>query len=277
MNFPIRDMHQIVDTKNILFVTLDTLRFDVAQKAFFDGKIPSISRWLPEKGWEKRHSPANFTYAAHHAFFAGFLPTPIGNGPHPRLFAADFPGSESTCPQTFCFSEANLVKALANRGYQTCCIGGVGFFNKLTPLGQTLPSFFQESFWSKELGVTCRDSAQNQVKLAKQIVSKHRESSDSNPLFLFINVSAIHQPNYFYLENASTDSPASQLAALTYWDAAFAELFDQLESDKEKDWFVIVSSDHGTMYGEDGLHGHRLNHNLVGDVPYTDFLITEKR
>jgi len=43
---------------------------------------------LPASGWERRHSPASFTYAAHQAFFAGFLPTPASPGPHPRLFAA---------------------------------------------------------------------------------------------------------------------------------------------------------------------------------------------
>lgn len=36
--------------------------------------------------WERRPTPVSFTYAAHQAFFAGFLPTPDRAGKHPRLF-----------------------------------------------------------------------------------------------------------------------------------------------------------------------------------------------
>jgi len=64
------NMNQIVGTHHLLFVTLDTLRFDVAQKAFSQNQLPVISKWLPPEGWQRRHTPANFTYAAHHAFFS---------------------------------------------------------------------------------------------------------------------------------------------------------------------------------------------------------------
>ena len=37
--------------------------------------------------------------------------------------------------------------------------------------------------------------------------------------------------------------------------------------------YFIVCSDHGTAYGEDGYHGHRLAHPTVWDVPYAEFLI----
>lgn len=85
------DMSQIVGTHNILFMTLDTLRYDVASKLLACGQTPNLAAVLPARGWEKRHSPASFTYAAHHAFFAGFLPTPAKPGKHPRLFATAFP------------------------------------------------------------------------------------------------------------------------------------------------------------------------------------------
>ena len=83
-------MNQIVGSHNILFITLDTLRYDVAQELWQQGKTPNFAEVLPATGWECRHSPGNFTYAAHHAFFAGFLPTPIAPGIHPRLFAVQF-------------------------------------------------------------------------------------------------------------------------------------------------------------------------------------------
>ena len=74
---PIPDMHAIVGSHDIVFITLDTLRYDVAQALFEAGELPVLGRFLPATGWEQRHSPATFTYAAHQAFFAGFLPITI--------------------------------------------------------------------------------------------------------------------------------------------------------------------------------------------------------
>ena len=124
------DASQLIGSHDVLFVTLDTLRFDVATQALECGETPNFARLLPRGRWERRHSPASFTYAAHHAFFAGFLPTPAIPGPHPRLFAARFGGSETTTGRTCVFEAPDLVTGLASRGYHTICIGGVGFFNR---------------------------------------------------------------------------------------------------------------------------------------------------
>jgi hypothetical protein len=263
-----RDMNSIVGQCDILFITLDTLRYDVAVRALEMGKTATIAQWLPPTGWECRHTPGNFTYAAHHAFFAGFLPTPLVPGPHPRLFASKFEGSETTTPRTFQFNEDNWIAALARLSYRTICIGGVGFFNKQSALGNVLPSFFQESYWSPDLGVTCPESTENQVALACSLL---RQTSPVQRVCLFINISAIHQPNYFYLEGATQDSLDSQLAALGYVDRSLAPLFSALQT--RGPTFCILSSDHGTAYGESGYHGHRLNHAVVGNVPYIDFVL----
>ncbi len=143
-------MQEIVGTYDILLITLDTLRYDVAQDMWHEGRTPFLASLLPPGGWEARHTPGSFTYAAHHAFFAGFLPTPAGPGVHPRLFAARFPGSETTTAQTYVFEAPDIVSGLTAQGYHTACIGGVGFFNKAGPLGSVLPGLFQESHWSPE-------------------------------------------------------------------------------------------------------------------------------
>lgn len=75
-------MRDLIGSHDLLFVTLDTLRYDVAAELAETGRTPNLARALPG-GWERRHSPASFTYAAHQAFFAGFLPTPTTPGPHP--------------------------------------------------------------------------------------------------------------------------------------------------------------------------------------------------
>src|SRR5437867_2308055 len=133
-----RDMNRLIGTHDVLLVTLDTLRYDVACTCLREGLTPNLGRVLPASGWEERHSPGTFTFAAHQAFFAGFLPTPARPGKHPRLFAVRFPGSETTVRETFVLDAPDIVTGLARRGYHTLCIGGVGFFNPVSPLGKVL-------------------------------------------------------------------------------------------------------------------------------------------
>ncbi len=251
-------------TKNLLFITLDTLRYDVAQQLFESGDLPLLSRYLPVSGWEKRHSPASFTYAAHQAFFAGFLPTPITQGPHPRRFALTFAGSESIDEQTRLFDAPNIVQGFADAGYRTVCIGGVGFFNRQNALGRVLPGMFQVQEWCSEFGVTQIDSTEYQVACALRHIN-----AVNQPLLLFINISAIHQPNRYYLPGSEQDNLASHGAALCYVDGALAPLLQApgLQGNTE----VIICSDHGTLYGEQGYTGHRLAHPHVWEVPYAEF------
>lgn len=259
---------QLIGTHDVLFITLDTLRYDVARDALAAGRTPNLGASLPGGQWEKRHSPGSFTYAAHHAFFAGFLPTPASPGPHPRLFAAHFAGSETTTEGTVVFEESDIVSGLASRGYHTVCIGGVSFFNKQTALGSVLPNLFRESHWSPELGVTSKHSTQNQVQLACEIL---RSLPRDQRLFLFLNVSALHQPNCIFTPEATCDTPATQGKALEYVDHHLPLLFEVMQL--RADVLTILCSDHGTAYGEDGFEGHRLAHEVVWTVPYAEFVL----
>ena len=262
------DMNLIVGSHDILFVTLDTLRYDVARDLCARGRTPNLAALLPGGRWEQRHTPGSFTYAAHAAFFAGFLPTPATRGPHERLFALRFEGSTTTASETCVLDSSDIVSGVRGRGYHTACIGGVGFFNKKNPLGSVLPSLFEESHWSPETGVTDPRSTENQVALAREIMAR---TPKDERLFLFINVSALHQPNRFYLPGAEGDSIESHSAALEHVDRALAPLFAAARARART--FCIVCSDHGTTYGDDGFTGHRLAHSAVWDVPYAEFLL----
>lgn len=260
------DMHDVVGAMDIALVTLDTLRFDVAQELFEAGRLPRLGRLLPPGGWERRHSPSNFTYGAHHAFFAGFLPTPTAPGPHPRLFAARFEGSETTIAETYVFDEPTIVEGLAAAGYRTICVGGVGFFNERTPLGRVFPALFHESRWCAEFSVTAVDSTRAQCEWAAS-----RLQATERRVFVFVNVSALHQPNCHYVAGHAQDSRQTHAAALEYVDGALEPLWSALRA--RGGAFCIVCSDHGTAYGEDGYSGHRLNHPVVTDVPYAHFFV----
>lgn len=279
------DMNEIVGTHDLLFVTLDTLRYDVALDLLASGRLPNLGGVLPKDAegrpyWEERHTPGSFTFAAHAAFFAGFLPTPVTPGPHPRPFAARFGGSESTAPGTWVFDEPSLPEGLAAAGYHTACIGGVGFFNPASPLGAVLPGLFREAHWSADTSVTSPTAFETQIARARSIVQR---LDPDRPLFLFVNVPTLHQPNWFHLEGAQRDdgvpakgdTRASHAAALEHVDRHIGALFDIMTT--RRDCFTIVCSDHGTLYGEDGLTGHRLAHPLVWTVPYAQFVLRSRR
>lgn len=263
------DLKGALGTHDLLFVTLDTLRYDVARDLAAAGRTPNLAAALPGGRWERRHSPASFTYAAHHAFFAGFLPTPPGPGPHPRPYAARFPGSESTVDGTWEFDAPDVVTALAGAGYHTVCLGGVGFFNRRSPLGRVLPDLFAEAHWEPAFGVTASDCLDAQLDRLDEVIAAR---APGEPLFVFLNVAALHQPNRHYVAGAATDSVETHAAALEYVDARVPRLFAAMTA-RGRRCAVIMCSDHGTAYGEDGQTGHRFGHEVVWTVPYAEFVL----
>ncbi len=265
------DVNALIGTHDVLFVTLDCLRYDVAATCAAEGRTPNLRAILPGGQWEKRHSPATFTFAAHQAFFAGFTPTPAVPGRHERPFAVRFAASRTAASRTCIFDTPDIVSGLATRGYHTICIGGVGFFNRRTPLGRVLPGLFGESHWTQKTGVTDPRSTEHQVTLAANIL---RELPAGQRVFLFVNVAAIHSPNHFYLPGATRDSIESHAAALEYVDGQLPALFAAMQ--RRAPVFVVIGSDHGEAYGEDGFSGHRLAHEVVSTVPWAEFVLPQK-
>ncbi|MFY7065557.1 STM4013/SEN3800 family hydrolase [Nocardiopsis changdeensis] len=269
MDTTLPDMNAVVGTHDILLLTLDTLRYDVAVELAEAGRIPHLARLLPGGRWEERHAPGSFTYASHLAMLAGFLPTPAAPGPHPRLFAAAFPGSVSTAPRTWTFDTPDLASGLAAAGYRTACVGGTGFFNRRSAVGSVIPDMFQESHWEESFGVADPHSFENQAARAVQVAR-----SGERPLFLLLNVAALHQPNWFHLPGATReagDTRESHAAALEYVDRHLPPVLEAMAA--RRPCFAIVCSDHGTAYGEDGHTGHRIGHEVVWTVPYAHFFL----
>lgn len=256
----------IESAPDLLMITFDALRFDVAEQAFADGSTSFLASLIPG-GWECRHSPGNFTFAAHAAMFAGFWPTPISPEPRARPFALRFPGSRTIGPTTMALDGSTVVEGLRDLGFCTICIGGVGFFNKLTPLGCVFPSLFGESYWQPEFAVSEVHSTRAQVALA---VGRLSQQPLTQPVFLFINISATHPPTFGYLSGAIGDSVETQAAALHYVDRHLPPLFEQIRK-RGRGLRAFLMSDHGTLFGENGYSGHRVGHPAVWNVPYGEF------
>ena len=253
------------DVGDLLMITFDALRFDVADAAWREGRTPFLRTLLPQ-GWEPRHTPGSFTFAAHAAFFAGFWPTPGEPGKHERPFALRFPGSRSVGPDTTNLEGGNIVEGLRARGYETICIGGVAFFNPVTPLGSIFPGYFDQSHWRPEFGVTEVRSTRAQVGQAIECVAS---CNVDRPLFLFLNVSATHPPTRGYVRGSKSESVETQAAALEYADRHLGPLFDALKA-RDRRGTAYLMSDHGTLFGEEGWTGHRVAHPAVWTVPYAE-------
>ena len=112
---------------SFLLLTLDSCRYDV----MCDARTPVLDRYVGEL--LPAQTPANFTYAAHHAFFAGILP----HVPEPRayynrfvrqLFALTKAGEGHRVTDRALkavHSGSNLVSGLRESGYQTVGAGAM--------------------------------------------------------------------------------------------------------------------------------------------------------
>ncbi len=267
---PSVDMNQVVGKMDILLVCLDTLRYDVAAKEEAQGTTPVLNRY---GSWKKCQAPGNFTWPSHHAMFAGFLPADCDAknlADREMLFFPKQIGMGKKAPRgAYGFSGGTIMEGLEKEGYDTWCVGGVSFFDKRSDLGKVFPGYFRKSYWNPSFGCGVKDSSKNQVDF---ILKKLDGADPEQNIFMYLNVDAIHYPNYFYLEGSSYDTAASHGAALRYVDGELGRLFDRWK-EKRGETFVICCSDHGTCYGEDGCQFHGINHPIVNTVPYKHFFL----
>lgn len=267
------DMNQIVGRNDILFLCIDCLRFDVAKEEEENGGTPVLNKY---GRWRKCHAPGNFTYPSHHAMFAGFMPVDVDitemKNREVLFFSPDIGMGRKAPFGAFIFKEPTWIQELEKQGYETYCIGGVSFFDKRTELGKVLPNYFKHSYWNPSFGCLVKESAKNQVDFA---VNKIEEVPKDKRVMMYINFSALHYPNYFYLEGKrgynKADSVESHRKALQYVDSELQRLFHAFS--KRGETFVICCGDHGTCYGEDGVWFHGVNHSLVNTVPYKHFML----
>ena len=132
--------------ESVLFVTLDSCRFD----SFRDAYIPSLKAIAP---FYKAMAPSYFTYASHAAFWMGFTPgissletVPMLNPKFGKLFRMTHSASSSHGKDAFELSGSNIIQGFRELGYHTIGSGAVAWFDQSTPTGSVLSEPFDE-FW----------------------------------------------------------------------------------------------------------------------------------
>lgn len=263
------DMNEVVGKCHILFVCLDSLRYDAAYGEQQSGGTPVLNRY---GAWRKCQAPGNFTYPSHQAMFAGFFPVDEGitdMKAREKLFFSEDIGMGRKAPKgAYTFQGPNWVEGLGRAGYDTYCIGGVSFFDKRTDIGKVMPGYFKHSDWNPSFGCKVKESPKHQVDFA---VKKLDQAPESIKIMMYMNISALHYPNYFYVPGAKKDCIEAHAAALRYIDRQLGRLFEAFR--RKGRTFVICCSDHGTCYGEDGVWFHGVNHPIVNTVPYKHFFL----
>ncbi len=248
---------------DVLILTLDALRYDVAATTLAAGRTPVLAGLIGS--WERRHSPGTFTLPAHQAFFAGFFPTPPGPGPHPRSLALRFPGSRSVDTHTLVLPGESLMRAYAAHAYTTLCFGGTGFFDPRTRIGAALTRDFDEVHFERSFGVSSRSAS---ARMFRAAATRLADLPAQQRCFIFLNAAATHPPTRRFLPGARAESPETQAAALADLDAALPLLLDALRL--RGGALGVICADHGTCFGEDGYAGHRVAHPSVWEVPYAE-------
>lgn len=269
--------------RNLVVVVLDSLRYDAwheaAPKAL--GSLGTV---------ERRWSYASWTAPSHYNLLMGLLPHASPTHVHAsEYYKAEFTRYEqrlgvegiayrSLIPQLFLPSY--LRREL---GYWTRALVSMPVLNPYTLLNTDFDSY--------ELMPRHNDMA---------AMVERMTFDPERPTFWLLNVGETHYP-YALPDEDPKDWPhlaglhgtlrridedrdvapalfdsgqlrtlqERQVRALGYLDGVFARLFDILPSNT----WVVVTSDHGELFGEDGYFGHGpINHEKVLEVPFVEGL-----
>jgi hypothetical protein len=271
--------------RNLVVVTLDSCRYD----AFVSARTPVLDALGRA---ERRFSYASWTAPSHHNLLLGLLPHTSPSGVYAsELYKDEFvrynerlgvDGIDFTKLLPSLFLPTFLRTAL---GYRTHALVSMPVLNPSTVINRDFDSY--------ELMPTHNDMA--------AMVDRMR-FDDERPSFHLLNVGETHYPYATplekqedwprisglhgvvkHLDEATDGRPAAffsddemeqlrqrQVDAVSYLDGVFAALFDRVPDDT----WIVVTADHGELFGEDGYFGHGpIAHEKVLEVPFLEGMV----
>ncbi|MEM9753022.1 MAG: sulfatase-like hydrolase/transferase [Planctomycetota bacterium] len=263
-----------ISGESYLFMTLDSLRYDVFERA----EAP----FLKSLGvWKRACSPASYTFPAHMSFFMGKLPQSLDETPLYDSVATrvDDAGKARrgqnlwrvTTPEAVraaedCVTGSNLIEGFGRAGYRTIGSGAMNWFNVHLAAGQYLTRSFDRFgfFGTKTHGL--RTGAAKQVGWIIDEVAK-----TDRPYFAFANLGETH--HYFEYDGCPWQGEGDpygdrekcldrQTACLEHLDGHVRRLVETIRPHR-----IVICGDHGEALGEDGLWGHGFSHPSVMEVP----------
>jgi hypothetical protein len=276
--------------RNLVVVVLDSLRYDSWVAA------PPAS--LAELGEvERRWSYASWTAPSHYNLLMGLMPHESPS----HVYASEYYKRDfRRYTERLGVGEIDFSKLLPSiflptylkhtLGYRTHARVSMPVLNRFTPINRDFDSY--------ELMPTHNDMA---------AIVEQLSFDEERPSFWLLNVGETHYP-YARPGQDSSDLPhisgvhgvfkklgshhaaddvaqaepeffdearlkslhERQVAALEYLDGVFTTLLERLPGDT----WLIVTSDHGELFGEDGYFGHGpIAHEKVLEVPFVEGLV----
>ena len=273
------------DARNFVVVVLDSLRYDslTAATSTNMARLGDI---------ERRWSYASWTAPSHYNLLMGLLP----HTSPPRVYASEYYKADFIR-----YSERLGVEGIEFRkllpsiflptflrnvlGYRTHAMVSMPVLNRHTAINRDFDSY--------ELMPKHNDLA---AMLGKMTFDEER------PSFYLLNTGETHYPYALPDEDPSRwprisgvhgvfknlDDPAApaaegffdtqklaelrerQIAAASYVDGVIGKLFDVVPP---RTW-IVVTSDHGELFGEDGYFGHGpIAHDKVLEVPFVEGVV----
>ncbi|MEC8688446.1 MAG: sulfatase-like hydrolase/transferase [Cyanobacteriota bacterium] len=267
-------MREVPETSDsVLFISLDSCRFDTFEAAHANGDVPNLKAVAP---LHKAQAPSHFTYGSHAAFWMGFTPgvadcdQPLINPKAGKLFRMAFAGRAGTDRHGFELEGSSVIEGFRRLGYRTIGAGAVDWFNPQTATGAVLGQPFERFLF-----------AGNTWSLRKQldwIEAELAETPPEQPVFLFLNVGETHVP--YWHEGApwprrpspciafggeacdAAESARRQRACLEWVDHQLGGLLRRFSAGT-----TLICADHGDCWGEDGLWEHGISHPATLTVP----------
>jgi hypothetical protein len=275
--------------RNLVVVILDSLRYDSWLEA--DAENLKVLGQV-----ERRWSYASWTAPSHYNLLMGLLP----HTSPPEVYASEYykqdflryserlgvPGMEFRSVLPSIFLPTYLHNVL---GYRTHAMVSMPVLNEHTVINRDFDSYAlmpshndmaamvdrihfdpeRPSFWLLNVGETHYPYA-----LPGEDASKWPHISGVHGVFKKLDSepgAGGESSDEFFDATALRELHGRQVEAVRYLDGVFARLFDKLPPNT----WVIVTSDHGELFGEDRYFGHGpIAHEKVYEVPFVEARLT---
>jgi hypothetical protein len=250
---------------SVLFITLDSCRYDT----FATTTLPNMKRIAP---LHCAQAPSYFTYGSHASMFVGFTPginhslRSFLNPKFTKVFKLSESGSPNEAP-AYTLSGPTIIEGFRRLGFKTIGTGAVNWFNPETETGLTFTSQFAEFLYVGGTG-----DIERQVRFLEDQIDQQ-----PGDVFAFLNAGETHVPYYhrgadwdlgdnpcvpFQQVDRSADCRARQSACCVFIDQQIGPLLDRFSEST-----ILITSDHGDCWGEDGLWEHGVSHPATLAVP----------
>jgi hypothetical protein len=271
--------------RNLVFVVLDSLRYD----SWVAAEPPNLAAL---GAVERRFSYATWTAPSHYNLLMGLLP----HSSPAEVYASEYykedflrygerlgvEGMEFRALLPSIFLPTYLKHSL---GYATHARVSMPVLNRHTVINRDFDSYElmpthndmaamlgelrfepeRPSFWLLNVGETHYPYA-----LPDEDPSTWPRISGVHGVFKRLDDQGETEPREFFDRERLRELQSRQIEALGYLDGVFARLFDLLPSNT----WVVVTSDHGELFGEGRYFGHGpIAHEKVLEVPFVEGLV----